>query len=433
MRPALLTLVLTLAAVVAACSENSNDSASGGGSGTPPDAGQPTPDIQFPGISLADALGPTEVFLSWPDAVLLPNLVGAQAMRYRIFRGATQQEAADATDAVYETGPGVTAWVDTGLDPFTTYYYRVVAVDTNERTSLSARVTNARTVSVFGGGDFDYDTQLLPLFSSPSPTNPATSCLTCHTTPGPGSLDLSSREGAYIGVGTSQAPDSFVIAFDGDATWMTAHLPWFSDPVGSGLAAMEAPLREWSEGGGSLAPDITPPVFALGGVNQAGNYFGEFIDFDTIRITFPHADDPETLPPNGNRAGQIEYAIYGGVRTNDIDWDTPLALAFVSQAAQADPVVTAEFDWALGGIATIVVRPIDSAGRGVTLDYPPQCLDFFTYPNSGGLPKNPATGQPYPQPATPLEWYTECDEMRALMAERMRNQNPNEAEIVVIR
>jgi len=413
MRPALLTLVLTLAAVVAACSENSNDTASGGTSGPPPDAGQPSPDIQFPGISLADSLGPTEVFLSWPDAVLLPNLVGAQAMRYRIFRGATQQEAANATDAVYETGPGVTAWVDTGLDPFTTYYYRVVAVDTNERTSLSTRVTNARTVSSFGGGVFDYDTELLPLFSSPSPTSASTTCLTCHTTPGAGSLDLSTREGAFIGVGTAQAPDSFIIAFDGDATWaeflgrmsspfvMTAHLPWFSDPVGSGLAAMEAPLRTWADEGGSLSPDVTPPIFALGGVNQAGNYFGEFIDFDTIRITFPHASDPETLPPSGNRAGQIEYAIYGGLRTNDIDWDTPLALAFVSQAAQANPVVTAEFDWPFGGTAIIVVRPIDSSGRSVNID--------------------------------PLNWDPNDPQQRALMAQRMRNQNPNETEIVVIR
>ena len=413
MRAVLLTLILTSAAVLAACTETSNKSTSGTG-GAPPDAGKPSAAIQFSGVALADALSPTEVFVSWSDAVLLPNSVGAGAMIYRIYRSDTEEGAKTATVPVHVTTAGVTAWVDTGLQPFTTYFYRVVAVDPDLRTSISDRVTNARTVSLYSGGTFDYDTQLLPLFSSPSPTNPAVNCLSCHTTPGPGHLDLSTREGAFAGIGTAQDPDSFLVSFDGDATWaeflgrmsggfvMTNHLPWFSQPS-AGLAQMEAPLREWVDQGGSLEPDSYPPVFALGGVGSAGSYFGEFIDFDTIRITFPHADDPETLPPNGNRAGQIEYAIYGGLRTNTINWDTPIALATVSQATQADPEVTAEFDWPFGGLAIIVVRPIDSAGRSV--NYDPLSYDPLT-----------ATAQE-----------------KVLMQQRMRNQNSNEAEIVVVR
>lgn len=420
MRAALLTTTLTLLAVLAAaCESDPTESNEPGTVGPPPDAGQPTTDIVFSGISVADALGPEEMLVSWPAAVLLPNLTGSAGMVYRVFRGDSENEALLSTTPIHTTGPGTTTWVDSSVEEFRTYYYKVVAVDTYERTSLSVRVTSGRTPSAYQGGVFDYDQDLLPLWSTPSPINPAQNCLSCHTMPGPGRLDLSTREGAYIGVGTAQDPDSFLVAFDPDATWaeflsrmsdpyvIVEHLPWLSEP-NSGLTAMEPPLREWANEGGTQEPDVTPPVFAIGGVGNAGSYTGQFIDFDTIELVFPHADDPETLPPGGALAGQIEYAIYGGTSTNDIDWDTPLALHYVTVATQGDPQVTAQVEWTAGPTAVLVVRPIDSAGRAVEI-----------------VPGNPAI--------TPLNWNPADPNQRTQMKLRMRNQTPNEREIVVNR
>ena len=425
MRSVLLTSLLTLLVALVACGSDDPNLTSVLG-GPPPDAGQPTTDIVFSGVSTVDALNPEEILVAWPDAVLLPNLTGAAGIRYRIYRGTSVTEAQLSTTILHETNPGTTAWVDTTIDAFATYFYKVVAVDTDERTSLSLRVTSGRTPASYEGGGFDYDTDVLPLWSMSSPINPTETCLSCHTTPGTGSLDLSTREGAAIGIGTQQSPNSFIIAFDGDATWaeflsrmssaynLVDHAPWLSAPTTQNpvpgnpsesysLMDAETPLRTWANEGGTLIPDVFPPTFAIGGVANSGSYYGEFINFDTIELTFPHADDPETLPPSGNRAGQIEYAIYGGPSTNEINWDQPIALAFVSLAAQNDPEVVVQVNWPFGPTAILVVRPIDSAGRSVG-------IDPLTY--------NPAT-------ATLLE--------QELIRQRMRNQNANEREIVVIR
>lgn len=399
-----------LALLPLSCGSASSSSSIGAGATV---AGQANLNIVFAGIAAADAINPNEVTLNWPSAVIQPTLQGAAGMRYNIYRGLTADEALIEANLVATTGPGVTSYIDRGLPDNTTLFYRVVAVDTDNRVSISEKVANSRTPAEYGPGSAVFGPDILPLFSAPMPGNPSVSCLTCHTTPGPGHLDLSTPEGLLIGIGTAQNPDSFVFPYDGTSSWsefiarmsdlpaLFQHLPYFATP--DSLAAMEDPLTGWIFEGALTVADSTPPIFAFGTPEQAGRYFGEFTDFNTVQVTFPHALDPESLPANGSKEGQLEYAIYAGRNSNSINWDKPLVIAKVDALAALADVVTATFTWTESDSLIVIVRPLDSSGRSILFDF-----DTF----------DPETAS-----AETLEQFRL----------RMRNQSANEREMVIIR
>jgi len=385
----------------------------GVGAGANNGAGLGTSDILFAGVLSADAINPNEVTVTWTDAVILPNLGGAITMRYQIYRGLDAETVQQSSALVFTTEPGATSFVDIGLPDNTTLYYRVVALDTDERFSLTTAVANARTPAEYGPGSVSYDTQILPLWSTPMPGDAATNCLSCHTLPGPGQLDLSTLEGVLAGVGTLQNPNSFVIPYQGEASWaeflarMSAlptlfqHLPYLTAP--EGLAAMEEPIKAWIAEGALATPDSLPPVFEFADEELAGTYFGSFIDFDTVSVTFPHAIDPESLPFNGSVAGQLEYAVYAGVDSSSIYWDKPVALLTVDLIQAAETTVSGTFDWTESDSLVVVIRPMDASGRGVP-------FDLATYD---------------PETATAQE----LENFRL----RMRNQTSNEREMIINR
>ena len=416
MRSALKITALSLTALLpVACGPSGASANAIGGvnAGANNGAGLGTSEILFTGVLAADAINPNEVTVTWTDAVILPSLGGAGTMRYQVFRALDAETVQQDSALVATTEPGVTSFVDTGLPDNTTLFYRVVALDTDERFSLTAAVANARTPAQYGPGSVTYSTQVLPLWSTPMPGSAGTTCLSCHTLPGPGQLDLSTLQGVLAGIGSLQNPNSFVIPYQGEASWaeflarMSAlptlfqHLPYLSSP--EGLAAMEDPLNAWIAEGALATPDSAPPVFEFADEELAGTYFGSFVDFDTVSVTFPHAQDPESLPFNGSLAGQLEYAVYAGVDSNSINWDKPAALLTVDLNQAVNPTVTGTFDWTASDSLVVVIRPLDASGRGVP-------FDLASYD---------------PETATAQE----LENFRL----RMRNQASNEREMLIIR
>jgi hypothetical protein len=395
-----------------ACGSSGSSGTGGAGAGFI-GAGSGTSDILFAGILSADAINPNEVTVTWPDAVLLPNFGGAAGMRYRVYRALDPATVQLESALIATTGQGVTSFIDTGLPDNTTLYYRVVALDTDERFSLTDSITNARTPAEYGPGTVNYATDILPLWSTPMPGDASTTCLSCHTTPGAGSLDLSTLEGVLAGIGTLQNPDSFVIPYLGEASWAEflarmTQLPVFFNHIAyitapEGLAAMEEPIKAWIAEGALASPDGSPPIFEFAEEQLAGLYFGNFTDFDTVKVTFPHAVDPESLPFNGSLAGQLEYAVYAGVDSAGINWDKPVTLITVDQNAALENTVSGSFDWTASESLVVVVRPLDASGRSIL-------FDFETY--------DPETAS-----AEELENYRL----------RMRNQSANEREMLINR
>lgn len=412
MRSALPLFSLALLAILPACGPGGSKVSLGLGAAAA-DAGQPTTDIRFEGISTADAINPNEVTLSWQPAVIVSTGAGSEQMRYHVYRGLTEALAQLDSSFIGTTDQGADSFVDAGLPDSTTIFYRVVAMDVDERTSITTEVGNAHTPAAYGPGSIDFAGDILPLWTTPMPGNAGTDCLSCHTTPGAGMLDLSTLNGVLSGVGTLAAPDSFVIPYQGEASWseflsrMTVypnffdHSAYFAEP--SGLAAMEVPLMAWISEGALATPDSTPPVFEFADPEAAGRYFGEFTAFDTIKVTFPHAVDPESLPFNGSRAGQLEYAIYAGADSNTINWEKPVAIGLVDSASENDPTASVSFEWLESDSLIVVVRPLDASGRSIA-------FDFENY--------DPETAS--------------AAELTAFRS-RMRNQSANEREIFIER
>lgn len=379
MRSALQLSALSLLALLPAACGSSGSSAGAAAGAAAAGVGIGTSDIIFPGVTSANAINPSEVTVTWPNAVIAGTLGGSATMRYRIYRALDTATVLLDSALIATTEPGVTSFVDVGLPDNTTLYYRVVALDTDERFSLTVAFTNARTPAAYGPGTIDYATDILPLWSTEMPGNPGTTCLTCHTTPGPGRLDLSTLEGALAGIGTLANPDSFIIPYLGEQSWaeflarMTAlptnffqHVNYLTAP--EGLAAMEAPLQAWISEGALATPDGLPPIFEFGDEQLAGTYFGEFLDFDTVQVTFPHASDPESLPVNGSVAGQLEYAVYAGATSADINWDKPVALLTVDQIQAMNDTVSGTFDWTASDSLVVIIRPLDASGRSIAFD-----------------------------------------------------------------
>lgn len=327
----------------------------------------------FSGVGSASALSPTEILVSWPDAIGGASNSSA-TMKYRVYRALDALSVQLSSALVHETKAGVTTFVDTGLPPFSTLYYRVEALDARGNLATSVRVTAARTPSVFAPGTIDYNTEVRPLWDTADPGGQT--CIGCHDGVNPlgGRFDLSSPEGVLAGVGTLQNPDSFVVPYDGDATWNEFVYRFVGRPVEHGgyfttpgaIVAMRDPLSGWVYEGALTAPDATPPIFQFDAIENAGKYHGRFVDHQTAEVTFFHAADPESLPLSGLTKGQLEYHVYAGEDSASIDWENPVATVFSPERTPQDDTITVVFPWTASHLC-MVVRAMDASGRSVVL------------------------------------------------------------------
>lgn len=351
-------LCLGLLALVSAACGSSGDS-SGTSSGGAGDA-----IILFQGVGQVSPISPTEVTVTWAAASSSDGL--PRIFTYRVYRAFTLQEAMAGGDLRIQTAPGVTSYVDTALPPYTTVYYRVVAVDSDGDVSLSSKVRSAFTPATYMPGTVDYATDVAQLWNTtPGGANPQT-CLDCHSAGGPAIMKLDTYEGAVMGVGDMMNPDSFVTIypFDGANTWLEFlarfnaqlldHINYLSNP--QSIGALQAPISAWADEGALETPDSEPPLFRFADVGNAGLYRAFFPDFNQVTVEWFTADDPESLPLDGNTTGQLEYVIFAGPDPESINWHRPVGRQIYS------PVTDFTFDWP-GNSVAIVVRALDASGR----------------------------------------------------------------------
>ena len=394
--------------------------------------------INFAGITDASAISSNEVLISWGDAMFLDEPASAAGMRYVVFRGLTHQAPLRDVGQIAITDQGALTFTDDFSDLLetdardnTTWYYSIVAIDPDERISNNVQVAIARTPSAYAPGTMSFYDDVLPLFTDiKNPTDANQDCLSCHSTGNAsGGMDLSTLEGILAGVGTPSNPDSFIIPFLGDDSFnefrarFTAgnisdqgsavfnHLPYIiqsdggTPEAGDGVEDLATPIRNWAFEGALPTPDATPPVFEFANVNNAGLYYGKFIDFDTVRLYVPHASDPESIPVNGSLAGQIDYVVYAGATSNTIDWDHPIVIKTLTINEAGGFHVSIDFDWVdeagelISNDLVAVVRPMDAAGRSVD-------IDVLNYDDN------------------------DVDQLK-LFRERMRNMSPQEREMLI--
>jgi len=364
----LLSLSLGLLALAGlACGSGGASGTAGAGASSGKKGSGPAP--IFAGVGTADALSPTEVAVSWSDAINGQGDPNPNLMVYHVFRAFDSGTVLLESSLIHVTPPGVTSFVDRDVPPSTTIFYRVVAFDPAGRRSTSARLATARTPFPYGPGLVDYNRDVAGLWAS-STLQGGQTCLDCHTSPGAGRLDLSTWEGVNIGTGTLADPDSFVVAYDGEATWaefllrFTAHsIPHHDFLINpTVLATFEPVLKSWVAEGALEFPDSSPPIFRFEDIGNAGLYFGEFVNFNTVRVTWFHADDPESLPFTGSTENQLDYRVYAGRTSQTIDWANPVAEIRSPEKTPQAPTVSVEFNWPFDTVA-IVVRAVDAAGR----------------------------------------------------------------------
>jgi hypothetical protein len=394
--------------------------------------------IDFSGITDASAISPNEVLISWGDAMFIGAPASAGGMRYVVFRGLTRQMPLQDAGQIAITGQGELTFTDdfsdlpeTDARDNTTWYYSVVAIDSDERISNNVQVAIARTPTAYAPGTMSFYNDVLPLFTAlKNPADTSQDCLSCHSTGNAsGGMDLSSLDGILAGVGTSANPDSFIIPFLGNASvaefkerfarfdpfdpngaW-EAHKHYIlntdggTPEAGDGYEDLMLPIRNWAFEGALPELDSTPPVFEFANVINAGLYYGKFIDFDTVRLYVPHASDPESIPVNGSLAGQIDYVVYAGETSNTIDWDHPIMIKYVRLNEAGQSYVSIDFDWVdedlqlISNDLVVIVRPMDAAGRSVD-------IDVLNYDDTDPT-------------------------QTALFRKRMRNMSPQEREILI--
>jgi hypothetical protein len=363
--------------------------------------------IDFAGITDASAISPTEVLISWGDAMFIDDPASAAGMRYVIFRGLTHQAPLRDIGQIAITGQGELTFTDDFSDlenppPLdnTTWYYSVVAI-ADESISNNVQVAIARTPSAYAPGTMNFNDDVLPLFTSiRNPSDTTQNCLSCHSTGNAagGGMDLSTLEGILAGMGTPANPNSFIIPFLGDDSYtefrarftagtlfdqgsaLSNHMDYIVQPdggtteAGDGIEDLALPIRNWAFEGALPMPDSTPPVFEFADVYNAGLYYGNFINFDTVRLYVPHASDPESIPVNGSLAGQIDYVVYAGETSNTIDWNHPVAVKSLTINEAGQSYVSIDFNWVdengalISNELAVVVRPMDAAGRSVDID-----------------------------------------------------------------
>jgi hypothetical protein len=271
----------------------------------------------------------------------------------------------------------------------------------DESISNNVQVAIARTPSAYAPGTMNFNDDVLPLFTSiRNPSDTTQNCLSCHSTGNAagGGMDLSTLEGILAGMGTPANPNSFIIPFLGDDSYtefrarftagtlfdqgsaLSNHMDYIVQPdggtteAGDGIEDLALPIRNWAFEGALPMPDSTPPVFEFADVYNAGLYYGNFINFDTVRLYVPHASDPESIPVNGSLAGQIDYVVYAGETSNTIDWNHPVAVKSLTINEAGQSYVSIDFNWVdengalISNELAVVVRPMDAAGRSVDID-----------------------------------------------------------------
>ncbi|HEX9794154.1 MAG TPA: hypothetical protein VGC54_09255 [Planctomycetota bacterium] len=294
-------------------------------------------------------------------------------MIYQIYRGADAATALLESSLVGRTPPGVTAFVDTGLPSFTTLYYRVAAIDPAGGRTNSALIATARTPSKYMGGSQAYQADIAAFWSTPDTLG--NTCLTCHIPNGTGPLDLSTYESLMIGVGTPAAPDTFIKPYRPDDTWnlfLSRFLAWplaHQDYVNNTnlLAAIEGPLRAWVAEAALPGLDSLPPVFRFDAIENAGGYRGRYLDHQTVEITWFHALDPESLPPSGDTTNQLEYYLFAGPSSAEIDWLNPVAGPILSPMNTGPGATISTTFTTTQNRLHVVVRAVDASGRSQTV------------------------------------------------------------------
>lgn len=389
-RPTLLAIGLFALLALPACGDT--DVNLGGSGGTGSDSGDS-------GESILSFLGPTDATPITPELVVVTWLIATndlgdspETMTYTLYRGDTKDFEVDEASANdthnVQGGPTGNPSFSAGVGPNATHFFKVVAQDSRGNSLESVRVVSAHTPALYVAGEKDYVSDVASLAWAVVENGGTNTCLTCHD----GSnfpanrLDLSSYDGLMNGIGDVNAPDSFVVAGDGDATWGNFSIRFST----FALAAEHAPfldsgpllkllLKPWAEEGALELPDTSPPEFN----DEVGNssLYTATPDWiaETVAIQFFHASDPESvrygLAPTLN--DQLEYRVYGGVDSNSIDWLVPLAtLVFpsfdpISGASVLFPLTddsyTAIISWT-ENTGAFIVRAVDFLGNETVHD-----------------------------------------------------------------
>ena len=400
MHPALRNLSLILVALPMAACFPSDEPASTAGSTTAGASGAATGNaLIFEGIGTADALSPTEVALSWPAATEQDGS-GARTMIYHIYRSFDSAENAREGTPFYTSNPGETSYVDSDLPrPYAidtedldgdgditeefpierTIYYRIEAENAHGQLASVSNVASARTPAPYDlDNPIDYATDIEPMWYG---VNPKTgldmldingrSCLDCHNASSTNTSSFETWEDVMVGNGDKerQEPDSFITAFDGPATWYkmqrgmyfskSHHIAYLGTNT---LDLMEYAVIDWANNGALEIPDTERPVFRFDDIRNMGKFKSSWVDYNTILVEWFQAEDLESLPygcQENYAANQLNYQVFVGATSNEIDWDNPAATLM----GTSSQTMSVEIDWEGGATAVIVVRAFDAAGR----------------------------------------------------------------------
>ena len=122
-------------------------------------------------------------------------------------------------------------------------------------------------------------------------------------------------------------------------------------------------LIPWIDEGATETPDTTPPTFDPAELANPDLHSVEILDSDSVRVAFPHAMDPESMPYVANMPGDhLEYRIYGGMDSNSIDWDNPLRVINRLYFPLWKDSFEANVDW-VHDYGVFVVRAVDLIGN----------------------------------------------------------------------
>jgi hypothetical protein len=375
--------LLALLALPACGTTDQNAGESGGGTnGDSGGSGDST--LFFLGPTDATPLSPELVAVAWLTAT---NSLedSPETMSYILYRGDTEnfeigQASANDTHTL-QGGPTGNPSLVVSVDFNATHFFKVVAQDSRGNSSESIRVVSAHTPDEYTSGELVYATDVAAMAWSVVENGGTNTCLTCHDgiDPPTNRLDLSTYTGLMNGIGDATAPDTFVVAGDGEATWgnftarlsdiglLTDHAPFLdSAPL------LKLLLQPWADEGALEEPDTAPPFFDYvvgteGLYTATPNWAAETVD-----IQFFHASDPESVlygtSPTLN--DQLEYRIYGGVDRNSIDWLTPLATLIFPTNGEfllTDDSFEITLSWT-ENTGVFVVRAVDFIGNETVHD-----------------------------------------------------------------
>jgi hypothetical protein len=363
----LLTLFSSSLLVLGLACKNSNSGASSGGaSGGGSGGGTTPPEIYFDGPTDAAPVSSTSVSIVWGDAT---NSAGdpPSSMQYDVFRGTS----VNMTDEVLVVAgaPSLTSFVDEGLLDDVTYFYRVVARDAS---GLEAQASNLVSSHLPGipPTPLDYQTDIEPIWSTIEGSDGVTFCTDCHVDTGTvyGTLSLQSWERLMIGVGTPAKPDTVIVVGDDIATGVNLEEKfyfWEASQAAHNMWSFKRELfldtlRRWVNEGASEVPDVSLPVFDFEDTRNQSRYSVTNNGDGTVTVTFPHAADPDSEPYRGPENDHLEYRVYGGVDSLNMNWRTPVAIVKRYHFKKTEDFYSISFDWAWDS-GVFVVRARDFA------------------------------------------------------------------------